>query len=220
MGEALKRERYTAMSDNPPGEGRPPLPPLLSQLEAALQWAHAETVRAKDETIATLREQRDGPPQSPQPLAARAPDTAGGQDTQAETLATLRRRAEAAEAAPQVAERGRDKLHARLSTFVGPARTPPAATGDAEGAQRGGSGVHPHPASPVSTRRRWPRAGRSGGQGGETGEGAAAEVSVPPVVVVASQDAPEGQGTTAPTPVAHRGVQGLWRRLRRALAGG
>ncbi len=42
-----------------------------------------------------------------------------------------------------------------------------------------------------------------------------AEVSVPPVVVVAAQEAPEGAPTTIPIPTA---AQGLWPRLRRALA--
>ncbi len=112
--------------DNPHGEGGQTPPPLPSPLEAALQRAHAETVRAKDETIATLREHRDRPRQSRQ-LAAPVTDTAGRQDTQAE----------AAAAEPQVAERERDELRARLSTFVGPAPTPPAAPGDAVGAQRG-----------------------------------------------------------------------------------
>ncbi len=47
-----------------------------------------------------------------------------------------------------------------------------------------------------------------------------AEVTVPPVVVVAAQDATETPRATTPTPVAHRPLQGLWRRLRRRLAGG
>jgi len=44
-----------------------------------------------------------------------------------------------------------------------------------------------------------------------------AEVDVPPVVVVAGQDATEGPHTTGTTTAAHRPVQGLWRRLRRRL---
>ncbi len=47
-----------------------------------------------------------------------------------------------------------------------------------------------------------------------------AEIDVPAVVVVAGQDATEEQDATPTTPVAHRGVQRLWRRLRRRLAGG
>ena len=43
-----------------------------------------------------------------------------------------------------------------------------------------------------------------------------AEVSVPPVVVVAGQDATEGAHATTITSAAQRPVQGLWWRLRRA----
>ncbi len=46
-----------------------------------------------------------------------------------------------------------------------------------------------------------------------------AEVSVPAVVVVAGQDATEGPHATATASDAHRPVQGLWRRLRRAWRG-
>ncbi len=60
---------------------------------------------------------------------------------------------------------------------------------------------------------------------GETGEGAAteglrlwlAEVSVPPVLVVAGQDATEAPDTTATAFDAQRPAPRLWRRLRRAL---
>ncbi len=41
-----------------------------------------------------------------------------------------------------------------------------------------------------------------------------AEVSVPPVLVVAGQEALEGPNATPATLAAHRGVQGVWRRLR------
>ncbi len=41
-----------------------------------------------------------------------------------------------------------------------------------------------------------------------------AEVSVPPLVVVAGQEAPEGADATATTFAAPRGAQGVWRRLR------
>ena len=47
-----------------------------------------------------------------------------------------------------------------------------------------------------------------------------AEVAVPPVLVVASQDVTEGQDATATTPEAHSPIQGLWWRLRRTLRGG
>ena len=47
-----------------------------------------------------------------------------------------------------------------------------------------------------------------------------AEASVPPVVVVAGQDATEGSHTAGTTPAAHRPARGLWRRLRRAWRGG
>ena len=48
----------------------------LRELIGAMQQAHAETIRAKDETIATLREQVDSLRQSHQALlAARATDT-------------------------------------------------------------------------------------------------------------------------------------------------
>ncbi len=57
---------------------------------------------------------------------------------------------------------------------------------------------------------------------GETGEGAEtgglrlwlAEVSVPPVLVVAGQEAPEAPPATIPTSTS---AQGLWARLRRVL---
>ncbi len=44
-----------------------------------------------------------------------------------------------------------------------------------------------------------------------------AEVSVPAVVVVAGQDATEGQDATGTTPAAQRPAQQLWRRLGQAL---
>ncbi len=98
----------------------------LAQMCDTPQATPAPAEALKDETIATLREQ---------PLAAGVTDTAGGQDTRAETLTELRRQAEAAEAAPRVAERERDVLRARLATFVGPPPTPPAGTGGAEGGE-------------------------------------------------------------------------------------
>ena len=47
-----------------------------------------------------------------------------------------------------------------------------------------------------------------------------AEVSVPAVVVVAGQDAPEAPHATPTTPTAQRTAQGLWQRLRRVWRGG
>ncbi len=77
-----------------------------------------------------------------------------------ETIAELRRRAEAAEAGREAAEGERDALRLQL-----------------------------------------------------------AEASVPPVGVVAAQEAPEGPHARDTTPAAQRPLQGLWRRLRRRLAG-
>ena len=47
-----------------------------------------------------------------------------------------------------------------------------------------------------------------------------AEATVPPVLVVAGQDATGAPHATATTPAALGPVQGLWRRLRRVLRGG
>ena len=47
-----------------------------------------------------------------------------------------------------------------------------------------------------------------------------AEVDVPPLVVVAGQDATEAPHVPTTTPAPQQPVQGLWRRLRRRLGGG
>ncbi len=58
----------------------------LRELVGAMQQAHAETIRAKDETIATLREQVDSLRQSHQALlAARATDTDMREDPAGQT---------------------------------------------------------------------------------------------------------------------------------------
>ena len=46
-----------------------------------------------------------------------------------------------------------------------------------------------------------------------------AEVSVPPLVVVAGQDATQGAHAMGTIPVAHEPARGLWWRLRRAWRG-
>jgi hypothetical protein len=112
----------------------------LQGLVAAMQQAHAETVRAKDETIAALRDQLDSLRQSQQQLTAWAPDPGRDLDMprqsmpvadterdagQQNTLAELRRRVGAAEAARLAVERERDELRARLDT----AQASPAAPG-------------------------------------------------------------------------------------------
>ena len=115
----------------------------LQGLVAAMQQAHAETVRAKDETIAALRDQLDSLRQSQQQLTAGAPDTGRGLDMpgqsmpvadaerdagQQNTLAELRRQVETAEAARLAAEHERDALRARLDTAQAAPEAPGAPT--------------------------------------------------------------------------------------------
>ncbi len=129
----------------------------LAQMCDTPQATPAPAEAPKDETIATLREHRDRPRQAPPPLAARVTDTAGGQDTPGRSAsvpaAAQDMQAEAAVAAPQVAERERDALRARLAAFVGPPLTPPADPGTAEGAP-GGADTPQRPAGLWSRLRR------------------------------------------------------------------
>ncbi len=83
-----------------------------------MQQAHAETIRAKDETIATLREQVDSLRQSQQALIeARATDTDTHTDAGGQTPTVAPSEAPGAQEAPAAAQGDAPGVWGRLARW-------------------------------------------------------------------------------------------------------